>query len=360
MNMHWYLICNASAGQGRARSILQDLQVQLSEQSIVYTTHETQSEGDGLRIGKIIAAGDVQPENEILVAVIGGDGTLHEVINGIATQSSSHQLSIKLVIIPTGTANAVYHSLFPSTASDPENMDRFLSVKAALSSASSPAVPLSILKVTPSPYSETAIFCHVVTSTSLHAHLLETASTPKMRASFPGTERFQKAAEQHMGTVYQAELTLYPFATDNGTIQRWSVKKMQWQTVSQQQLVIRGGFTYFVSALVDRFEAKFRIAPHSSIKDRPRNAIDVILVREKPGQGRQEAANELTKILSAAFDDGKHISLTAPAEGGDEHEIRGDGQSMVEYYRTGGFDWEPVSNVIMLNSTCCPETTHRS
>ena len=348
MKNSWHVVSNAQAGQGRAKLLADDLVRQLSEHGIHYILHETQCEGDGLRIGRGIVAADKFTQDGLTVAVVGGDGTLHELINGITPFNGTFKYKVNLAVVPAGTANAVYHSLFPSTAADDvDSCDRFLSVKAALSPSSSSKVPLSIMKVTPAPSSNSDIFSHVVTSTALHAHILETASTAEMRKAYPGVERFKRAAEQHIGTVYQAKLTLKPRKGSGGAgIQQWSIRNKQWVHLSHNEVVLEGKFTYLVSALVDRFEAKFLIAPHSSIQTRPGDAVDIVLVRMQDGQGKDQAVRTLTQVLTAAYDHGKHILLTEPKNEADDLETEGAGKAVVEYYRVAGFDWKPVRESI--------------
>jgi hypothetical protein len=327
----WYIVSNSSAGQSRAASLVESVLALLQEKSVQHTVFETQSEGDGMRIGQVISKETQAGEDPVTIAVIGGDGTLHELINGLAESKVS--VPVHFVIVPSGTANAVYHSLYPETAADLENYDRLLAVKAALAEKS--PIPFSVLRVKSG---DKMLYSHVVTSTALHAHILETASLPEWRKTYPGTERFRKAAEKHFGTLYKASLNLK--ALPSYGVQKWSSKTSSWEKVSDKDLQIEADFTYFISALVDRLEATFLITPQSSARTRPAEAVDILLVRAKD---HVDNSARLLQILNAEFQEGKHLELTGPSVGRDELKSEGDGDHVVEYYRASGFEWSPVS-----------------
>ena len=338
--MDWHIISNETAGQGKAAEYVSQL-LQLIEPSAgSVKVHKTQWDGHAGELGTSILSG-LKDDTRVVIAVVGGDGTLHELLNGIHDQLQTTH--VNLVLVPSGTANAFYHSLFPATAAEPDTYDRFLSAKAALS-ASPSTVPLSLLSVSASS-SDHRYYSHVVTSTALHAQILETASSPEMRAKHPGTARFRAAAELHIGSSHAADLTLHPHSTDG--VQRWSLRNKKWGTVSQESLHLGKDikYTYSVSALVDRFEAQFRIAPFSSPSaGRPADAVDVLLVKSTPGLSKEQEGKRLFQILMAAYEDGKHLSLTDSPEGPEaELEVDGSGEQVVQYYRVSGYDWQPVS-----------------
>ena len=269
----WHIILNEHAGpQGSSPTLCDQLTARLrSANPSSFHIHETKYPNHATEIGQRLL---IQSGSDMTIAVIGGDGTLHELINGIMAGDSSSGTSrrINIVLLPSGTANALYHSLFPSTCSSPD-FDKLLSVEHALSSTSSTCRPLALLSVieSSSAAQKHLYYSHVVTSTCLHAQLLETASSEEWRKLYPGTERFRKAAEKHSGTSYKAHLRLA--ARDNQGVQKWSTKDASWQTVSKGDLELKGGFTYFVASLVDRFEATFKITPRSApVASSPRRA----------------------------------------------------------------------------------------
>lgn len=333
--VYWHIVVNSHAGTGEAPKYVKTLIKLIAAHDIDYAVHETRSANDGYRIAKSILRNTSIPVSGTVVAVIGGDGSLNELVNGIMRlEPSAATRGIRLALVPAGTANAVYHSLFPETCKDPTNFDRFLSVKEALKMPSSVA-PLSICRISVLPDEEPLYSC-VVTSTCLHADILATASTEEMRETYPGVERFQIAAQQHIGTAYSAKVTLLPVTSLHPRVEQYSTEHNQWRGLSPDNVVIEGQFAYFISTLVDRFESAFRIAPYSSFTEgRPAEAVDIVLVRYKERASKQENAERLGRVLMAAYKDGAHIHLT--------EEVDGKEQPIVEYYRVGGFKWEPVS-----------------
>lgn len=333
-SVYWHIVVNTHAGTGEASQLVKTLIRLIAKHDVDYAVHETRSPNDGFRIAKSMLHNTALHLSGTVVAVVGGDGSLNELVNGIM-QLEPHATTrgIRLALVPAGTANAVYHSLFPETCKDPTNFDRFLSVKAALRHPGTLA-PLSICRVMTAPDAKPVYSC-VVTSTCLHANILETASTEEMRKAYPGVERFKKAAEQHIGTSYSAKLTLFPVMSQNSRIHKYSIEHDEWRGLSPDSVVIEGEFAYFVSALVDRFETAFRIAPYSSpTEGRPAEATDIVLVRYKPEASQQENAHRLVSVLMAAYEDGAHVRLT--------EDIDGKQEPIVEYYRVGGFEWQPV------------------
>ncbi|AIQ71607.1 diacylglycerol/lipid kinase family protein [Paenibacillus graminis] len=90
------IIVNPSSGKEEALDYLRSVEELLQSQGYEVTVKETQQEGDatGYSIAACKAGAD-------MIVSIGGDGTLHETINGLSGQA--HQS--KLGIIPLGTVN---------------------------------------------------------------------------------------------------------------------------------------------------------------------------------------------------------------------------------------------------------------
>lgn len=93
-----YVIANPAAGRGRGRKALAGVRSFLSPEDHLVTT---QGPGDGERLAAEGAAA-----GHAVVTVMGGDGTLGEVINGIAASGFKASLGV----LPVGTANdfAIY------------------------------------------------------------------------------------------------------------------------------------------------------------------------------------------------------------------------------------------------------------
>ncbi len=91
----FHLISNPVAGKNRAAKNLKKVEEIFTARGIVYQTHLSHAERDATEIAKTLTEAG---EQELIV--IGGDGTLHEVLNGI-----SNIQDCRLGLIPSGTGN---------------------------------------------------------------------------------------------------------------------------------------------------------------------------------------------------------------------------------------------------------------
>ncbi len=91
----YHIILNPVAGKKKALKNLAVVEKIFAARGIVYDVHKTTGEHDGTAIAKKLTEAG---ENELIV--LGGDGTLHEVLNGIADPSKCN-----LGLIPSGTGN---------------------------------------------------------------------------------------------------------------------------------------------------------------------------------------------------------------------------------------------------------------
>jgi len=137
---------------------------------------------------------------DLTLILVSGDGTLHEVINncnitgGRAAKEYRVDLppaQISVVLVPAGTANALYSSLFPPAEGEVSTVEyKLRSLKAFLDGKE--GVPLSLSVTTLlSPAGEESprtIVSGVVTSTALHASILY--DSEKLRHEYPGIERY--------------------------------------------------------------------------------------------------------------------------------------------------------------------------
>ena len=105
--MKWSIIINPTAGSGKAKKQWhQKIVPLLQEKNISYQARFTESEGHASRIAEeSIAAGSRH------IVAVGGDGTFHEVVNGILHQKIVPSTDITLALIPLGTGNDWIRSL---------------------------------------------------------------------------------------------------------------------------------------------------------------------------------------------------------------------------------------------------------
>lgn len=97
------IIYNPTAGREMFKQMLPDVLIHLEKNGYISSAHATQSEGDAVEAA--IAACDIG--FDIIIAV-GGDGTVSEVINGVASQKHRPEIGI----IPMGTVNDFASALY--------------------------------------------------------------------------------------------------------------------------------------------------------------------------------------------------------------------------------------------------------
>jgi diacylglycerol kinase (ATP) len=94
-----YFIVNPKAGNGKAKLIWYSVEKQLAQQKINYESYFTERSGHGKIIAKQIM--ESNDKNKVTIIVVGGDGTINEVINGIGNHSSRARIGV----IPGGSGN---------------------------------------------------------------------------------------------------------------------------------------------------------------------------------------------------------------------------------------------------------------
>ncbi len=100
MTKSWFLIVNPTAGNGNFNKlwleIKHELKIQQLEYSFVLTTHHKH---------EIDLVHEAINKGYKHIISVGGDGTLHHIINGIMTQKKVKTSKITVGIIPLGTGN---------------------------------------------------------------------------------------------------------------------------------------------------------------------------------------------------------------------------------------------------------------
>lgn len=122
-----HIIVNPIAGKKRAAKNLQTVERIFSGRGVAYTVHKTEFAGDGEKITRKLCE-----QGERTFVVVGGDGTLHEVLNGLIDPSVC-----SLGLVPSGTGND-----FAAALSIPLDAE-----KAALKIADGQATEINYLQV---------------------------------------------------------------------------------------------------------------------------------------------------------------------------------------------------------------------
>ena len=89
------IVANPYAGRGKARSLIESFRKNSHALGLEATLELTQGPGDGVRLAAVLG------KQSDVVGIMWGDGTVHEVVNGLMPDP------VPIVIIPTGTGNDV-------------------------------------------------------------------------------------------------------------------------------------------------------------------------------------------------------------------------------------------------------------
>lgn len=109
----YHIISNPVAGKNKTGKLLKWVKQRFAERGKQTHTHFTQSQGDATRIARELTEAG---EKEIIA--LGGDGTLHEVLNGLHDPTAC-----RLGIIPAGTGNDfAEHAKIPLKIQDSVNV----------------------------------------------------------------------------------------------------------------------------------------------------------------------------------------------------------------------------------------------
>ena len=107
-----YVVWNAVAGARRAAHMLEAYVMprirawkEDKAPSVRVVVHETEADAGAVRLGRAIAAHG----RACTCVVLGGDGTVHELLEGLFSDAQPRTISI--VLVPMGTGNALYLSL---------------------------------------------------------------------------------------------------------------------------------------------------------------------------------------------------------------------------------------------------------
>jgi len=295
-------------------------------------------------------------KGDITVVLGSGDGTLHEIANHLAfTTDGEQSFPVRLALIPCGTANALYASLFSPHSQEPVAY-RLQSLDAFLAASTTKPLTLSLTSFVGSPCPNRGlpdprpIASVVVTSTALHAAILR--DSEKLRKEIPGIERFKVAAQQNITKWYASRVKLLPIPS-SGVVHTYDLQKGELVPVgnpssSCSALDVHGPFAYFLSTVnVDRLEPEFRINPIITKLPPTETSMDVLMIRphrdptfvtDTP-QAREKFAEKVVAVLTSAYQDGNHISLRYSEDGNLTRD--GHGSTVVEYFRCGGWEWIP-------------------
>ncbi|KAG6332257.1 hypothetical protein ID866_6837 [Astraeus odoratus] len=294
-------------------------------------------------------------KGELVVVLGSGDGTLHEIINALTSFNAT--CTIPIVLVPCGTANALYSSFFhPVSGMDPIAY-KLLSLDAFITCSKSKPLTLAYTTLVGNMQEQIhrRVVSAVVTSTALHASILEDSET--LRKDIPGIERYQIAAQMNITRWYRSHVKLMPISS-TGAVHIYDPDKNDFVS-NDGPLDLAGPFAYFLSTVnVDRLEPAFRITPLISKHPAQNASLDVVVIRPERDPTHQvdtyatrdAFAKKAAIVLTAAYQDGHHVYLRY-GQNGDIGDYNS-GPTVVEYFRCGGWEWIPVSTSALLHLRC--------
>ncbi len=97
---HWFIIVNPVSGGGRARGFLPRLCAALDRRSVAWRCHVTSAPGDAAHQSARAAADGCRR-----LLALGGDGTLHELVNGLLQQTDVAPAQCLVAAAALGTGN---------------------------------------------------------------------------------------------------------------------------------------------------------------------------------------------------------------------------------------------------------------
>ncbi|KAF9913014.1 hypothetical protein EC991_005882 [Linnemannia zychae] len=266
------------------------------------------------------------PEVILKVMVIGGDGTVHEVINGIlqgihdSSSTSSFvndtfRPKVEISIIPTGTGNAISTSQGVTTTQ--AALDRFLAGK---------SVPLRVVQVSQRDTSRTTnnnnndsdviahqgwkpvLYTAVVNSLGLHCSTVFDAEGYRGL----GNTRFKISALKNIVFLkqYQARVELFGHVQKydrslnqlvaseiTSTSEQQQQQQQQKEEEDQSSITLPGPFTYLMLTKQSSLEPGFVPTPFANTSD---EWLDILAV-QNVGRG------DILEILGDAAKEGRHV-----------------------------------------------------
>ncbi|OAL00319.1 hypothetical protein IQ06DRAFT_274897 [Phaeosphaeriaceae sp. SRC1lsM3a] len=254
------------------------------------TLHTTQSESSILELARDVFFPAANAGKLLRIILLSGDGGIVDLVNSLSfSPRSASYICPEVVLLPLGTANALFHSINANTEKNPWGL-------AALSSRTTK--PLPTLTATFSPGSKllvdearstiplptgNVLHSAVVVSWGMHASLVADSDSAEYRKF--GIDRFKMAAKE----------ALYPSdgALPHAYMGRVKVldKKGRWIDLGDDKHL------YTLATLVSNLEKPFTISPASKPLDG-----SLHLVHFGPTSG-----DEAMRIMGLAYQGGKHV-----------------------------------------------------
>ncbi|KAG1778607.1 ATP-NAD kinase-like domain-containing protein [Suillus placidus] len=349
---------NPVCGNGTAEAFFNEHVFPRLEEAHIQVTQKLVTGAAG-HAGTIVLEFLERYEGNVTVILGSGDGTLHEIINALSlvalkgVRENVVSSSVRVVLVPCGTANALYCSLFKPTSTNEGPAYKLKSLEAFIRGSNVVPLTLAITTLSSPPSSKQSCFkiavSAVVTSTALHASILHDSES--LRKEVPDIERFKVSARKNITQWYSSHVKLLPTPSARA-VEIYDPDQKTFVTHEDSDdhgiVDVYGPFAYFLSTVnVDRLEPAFRITPLASDFVSSEASLDLVMVRPHRDptfvmdtiEARNAFAEKSNAVLTAAYQDGNHINLRYTDDGKITSE--GTGPSVVEYIRCRGWEWIP-------------------
>jgi len=365
------VIYNPVGGDSTAKQFIEDHVLPLLKTSDIPIAKIVETEHAGHAGTAAFEFVDSTVPGPVDIIVASGDGTIHEIISTIALAPSYKNRSpgtpaqVNLALVPCGTANALYSSLFLPKPDDDPVQYKLQGIHSFIKKAKQIPLTLAITDILAPPAGKKTVPARekttvsvVVTSTALHASILHDSEV--LRAEIPSIERFKVAAYQNITRWYSGCAKLFP-SKSTGVVEIWNPFDNEFVTHAESDegdpyVDIDGPFAYFLSTVnVDRLEPAFQITPLVTAEPRTGAFLDMVVIRPyrdtslsglEAEEERKLFAEKSGEVLRAVYQSGNHINLRYDSTGKVVSE--GEGELVVEYFRCGGWEWIPASSLIWL------------
>ncbi|KAJ8107563.1 hypothetical protein OPT61_g8782 [Boeremia exigua] len=268
----------------------------LEQQNSNFHVHTTESAATVLELTNILFFPKADAGTALRMILLSGDGGVIDLVNGLSSHTTSPSyIPPQIVLLPLGTANALYHSI-NAGKTNTWGLNALSSSQAqplpVFSASFSPGARLLVnearseeeLAIDPSSGRPT-LHGAVVCSWGMHASLVADSDTAEYRKF--GVERFKMAAKE---ALYPAEGSPHAYKAKVSVL-----RGDDWTPLQEEEHL------YTLATMVSNLEQPFCISPHSKPLDGSMH-----LVHFGPTSG-----DEAMRLMTLAYQGGKHVEEPA-------------------------------------------------
>lgn len=288
-----------------------------------YDVIETKSRESVRDFARTLYPADGRPAPSHTVILLSGDGGIVDILNAGPVLPAGAQPPPVMALLPLGTGNALFHSLHkPQYSKAPRPASPLVLGLRTLFTGRPSQLPTFQADFSPGARlvsgSETAegddggaeaqgppvsrLLGAIVASYGFHASLVWESDTPAYRVL--GSQRFRMAAQEllKLGHAYACDVEVRRAGYGDG--------EPEWELLRQGE---RDGcrFNYLLTTLVSDLERTFTISPASAPLD---GQLRLVSFGEADGQRTMD-------IMTAAYQEGKHVGMTWTSEDGREERV---------------------------------------